>query len=108
MEQELYYIMAAAKPCADNPECTEYAGAYVNCFLKASDEREAKHKMQQFLAAEGWELLGIDTLHKADREQYAQDPEMSRCFDEAEKHGECGIFYTWENEDSLEEQHAEK
>ena len=99
MEQEMYYGMLTARPCADNPEAAECDGAYVNCFVRAEDPAEAKERAKALLAAEGWELTEVRTLRRAQRERYAQDPEMSRCYDEALEYGESAVIYAWEKEE---------
>ena len=99
MAQEMYYLMVSAKPCAENPEAQECAGAYVNCFVKTDSPAEAECRVQQLLAEEGWEPLSIDTVSRVSRERYAEDPEMCECYDEAEKFGQSAIFYIWEKEE---------
>ena len=99
MWQELYFAIAEAKPGADNPERLECAGAFVNCFVHASDEQAAQRSVEALLLSEGWELVRMEELHTADRAQYAEDAEMLDCCRKAEKYGSSAVFYTWDNEE---------
>ena len=111
MQQKLYFALAEARPSADNPERQVCTGAFVNCFVRASDERDAQRSVTALLHSERWELVQIEELHTTKCEQYADDAEMLECCRKAEKCGRSAVFYTWDNEDDgigEERQDAEK
>ena len=37
----IYYLMIEAIPCRNNPESKEFGGAFVNCWVKASKQKDA-------------------------------------------------------------------
>ncbi len=100
MRPVMFYFMTEAKPCADNPECEECTGAYVNCFIQAETVTSAMQTMQALLASEGWEQVQILECAEADdRESYAEDEELLECYDEAEECGSSAVFYTWDQDE---------
>ena len=45
----IYYIMIEAAPNNSNPESKEFGGAYINCWVKASTQKEALKKFDELL-----------------------------------------------------------
>lgn len=92
---KIYYILLEGKPFLNNKEGKEVAGAFINCWVNSEDETTAKDKAVEYVNDQGWEVLNIEEIFIASREQYENEPDSLECFDEAINFGIGSIFYTW-------------
>ena len=53
----IYYLMIEAIPYRNNPESKEFGGAFVNCWVKASTQKDALKRVQEFIKNE---ILPLD------------------------------------------------
>jgi len=65
---DIFYLLLEGKPCINNEESKEVAGAYINCWVKAKDETTAKDKaMKYILQAEKDMLISLTLLNVLNR-----------------------------------------
>ena len=98
----IYYIMIEATPNSSNPESKEYGGAYINCWVKATTQREALKKAKEYIREENWAFIKTEDIWIAQRQNYFDLPESLVCYDEACETGLSAIFYTWPIDDDNE------
>lgn len=91
----IYYLMIEAIPNLKNPERNEFGGAYINCWVKASTQKDALKRAKEYIDEEGWIFIKVEDAWVAQRQFYMDTPESLECFDEACKNGLSAIFYTW-------------
>ena len=95
----IYCIIIEAIPNRSNPERNEFGGAYINCWVKASTQKEALKKAKEYIKAENWMFIKVEDIWEAQRQSYMDLPESLECYDEACKNGLSAIFNTWSIED---------
>ena len=95
----IYYLLIEAKPYANNDECKEFAGAFVNCWVKANNEKSALKKAEEYIDSEEWEIIHIEEIYLSKRDYYIDDPELKSCYDSACEYGKSAIFNCWSLED---------
>lgn len=92
----VYYIFLEGKPFESNDESKEAAGAYINCWVKSTDEASAKCEAIKYLHdVEGWQVLNIEEIYIAKQAWYKKEPESLKCFNQAVDCGIGVIFYIW-------------
>lgn len=91
----IYYIMIEAIPNRSNPECNKFGGAYINCWVKASTQKEALKRAKEYIKEENWIFIKAEDIWAAQRQSYIDLPESMVCYDEACKIGLSAIFNTW-------------
>ena len=91
----IYYIMIEAIPNSNNPERNEFGGAYINCWVKASTQKEALKRAKDYIKNENWMFIKTEDIWEAQRQSYIDLPESLECYDEACKIGLSAIFNTW-------------
>jgi hypothetical protein len=96
---DIFYLLLEGKPCINNEESKEVAGAYINCWVKAKDETTAKDKAMKYINSQGWEPLNIEEIYITSRERYVDKPDSLECFEQAINCGVGAIIYTWPIDD---------
>ena len=91
----IYYLMLEAIPCHNNPESNEFGGAYINCWVKASTQKEALQRAKEYIKNENWMFIKTEDIWEAQRQSYIDLPDSLECYDEACKNGLSAIFNTW-------------
>lgn len=91
----IFYLLIEAKPHANNNESKEFAGAFVNCWVKANDEKTALKRAEEYIDFEGWEIIHIEEIYLSKRDYYIDDPESESCYDLACEYGESAVFNCW-------------
>ena len=91
----IYYLMIEAIPCRNNPESKEFSGAFVNCWVKASTQKDALKRVQEFIKNENWIFMKVEDIWEAQRQSYIDLPDSLECYDEACEIGLSAVFNTW-------------
>ena len=91
----IYYLMIEAIPCRNNPESKELGGAFVNCWVKASTQKDALKRVQEFIKNENWIFMKVEDIWEAQRQSYIDLPDSLECYDEACEIGLSAVFNTW-------------
>ena len=95
----IYYVMIEGTPKETNPESNDTKGAYIDVWVKTDSMEDAVQKAKKYICLEEWNVIRIEESKTVNREDYADDPELMECFDEACKKGISAIFYTWDSEE---------
>ncbi len=91
----IYYLMIEAVPSRNNPESNEFGGAYINCWVKASTQKDALNRAKDYINGENWTYIKTEDIWEAQRLSYIDLPDSLECYDEACKNGLSAIFNTW-------------
>ena len=91
----IYYLMIEAIPYRNNPESKEFGGAFVNCWVKASTQKDALKRDQEFIKNENWIFMKVEDIWEAQRQSYIDLPDSLECYDEACEIGLSAVFNTW-------------
>lgn len=100
---KIYYIRYEAIPTPDFEDYDEVGGAYINCWIKAKTEDEAKEIARKSLNKQQWKLIALEECFPVEATYYEDEPESMECFEEALTDGESYIFYEWPNEPQEED-----
>jgi len=102
----IYLIQLEAIPDIDNPEKEKCVGAIVNCWVKSINMKLALNRAKNYLSNQGWEVINVEDQFITSRDMYIgeaeEDDELLECFDEAMRDGISAIFYTYSEEDEIE------
>jgi len=81
-------------------------GAIVNCWVKSINMKLALNRAKNYLSNQGWEVINVEDQFITSRDMYIgeaeEDDELLECFDEAMRDGISAIFYTYSEEDEIE------
>ena len=91
----IYYLMIEAIPYRNNPESKEFGGAFVNCWVKASTQKDALKRVQEFIKNENWIFMKVEDIWEAQRQSYIDLPDSLECYDDACEIGLSAVFNTW-------------
>lgn len=91
----IYFLMIEAVPCSNNPESKEFGGAFVNCWVKASTQKDALRRAKEYIRDENWIFIKTEEICEAQRQAYVDLPDSLECYDDACKNGLSAIFNTW-------------
>ena len=95
----IYYLMVEAAPNSSNPESKEFGGAYINCWVEASTQKDALKKAKEYIHEENWSFIKTEDVWLAQRQNYIDLPDSLECYDEACKIGLSALFNTWPTKD---------
>lgn len=66
----------------------------------------ALNRAKNYLSNQGWEVINVEDQFITSRDMYIgeaeEDDELLECFDEAMRDGISAIFYTYSEEDEIE------
>lgn len=99
---QIYYFLFEAIPLADNLESKFCKGAFINCWIKSTQEELALQEAIDYIRhEEGWEVIRTEESFIANREGYEEDEQKDslECFEWAVNHGVGVIVYTWSDDD---------
>jgi len=75
----------------------KFGGAFVSCWVKTHDQKEAKQFARKFVREQGWRVVKLDQCCNIMRVDY--DDNHSRdgvlSFDDAERNGSSFTFHTF-------------
>ena len=94
----IFYFRIEAIPTMKHDEFDDIGGAYINCWVKSSDENKAFKIASKTLAKYFWKILKTEKSFVATADMYKNIPESLECFNEAMQGGESYYFYEWPNE----------
>lgn len=100
----IFIVEVHARPKPDNPESETCGGAYINCWIQASDLDAAVARAHARVSEEGWEADELLRATQTRRENYdpEENAEALESFDEALAYGEAIVLYTYPVEDEEE------
>lgn len=98
---DIYFVMVHATPKPDNEESETCGGAYITCWIRASDLDEAVARAHARTSIEGWVADELHTAKQVHREYYdpVEDAETLESFDEAVAYGEAAVLHIHPIED---------
>ena len=96
MEGDWFYLVTLqACRAPDARDVSSHSGAYVNCWLRANTETDAKSKALTEVRSEGWVPGPIESVQSVRREDYHDDPSGREYFEQGLNDGVVLVFHTW-------------
>ena len=96
----IYYVRYEGSPRQDSDESQAIGGAYIDCWVKAQTEEEARATAVRYIEDQAWMVVSVE-----DGPRVVSRPvdETSEYFDQAQTDGACYVFHTWPIGDHSEE-----
>ena len=92
----VFYVQYEAAPSPSSEHFENAGGAYVNCWVNASSETEAREQTSAAIKESGWNILAVEEQCSEVTEQaYAEDDEGLNHYRQAVTDGECYVFHQW-------------
>lgn len=84
------------RPAPHSEDFATVGGAFVVCFVRATDADAAHAACMRYFVETAWECVERTRLPQPlEREHLEDDDEALDAFDEATTHGECFLFHLW-------------
>lgn len=84
------------RPAPHSEDFATVGGAFVVCFVRASDADAAHATCMRYFVETAWECVErIRLPQPLERGDVEDDDEALDAFDEATTHGECFLFHLW-------------
>ena len=105
----MFFLTFLAVPTPDAKEYHDAGGAYVNCWIRSGDHREAEEKARTLIQDYGWSVESLEEGAIVTSESYDEDEEDREFYEQALVEGEVLVFNTWPpgEEDEGEEEEEE-
>jgi hypothetical protein len=92
----VFYVQYEAAPSSGSEHFDTAGGAYVNCWVRASSEREAREQTSAAIKESGWIVLAVeDQCREVTERAYAESDEGLDHYRQAVMDGECYVFHQW-------------
>ena len=92
-------MLYEVQPLPENQEYQTVGGAYANCFVLAENPKRAMKAAAENFVDNHWRILTLEEGPEIWlRENYLDEPEALRRYDEAVENGECYVFHQWPND----------
>lgn len=91
----VFILMIKVKPNDDNPQVSEIAGAYVNCFIVAETFDLAEQIALTFLKNESWIPTALEESWEVTEKDYENDPEGLEVYKQVLIDKEKYTFHTY-------------
>lgn len=95
----VFILMIKVKPDPDNPQVSEIAGAYVNCFVEAETFVLAEEIALKFLKEKCWNPIVLEESYEVTEDDYEGDPEGLEVYKQVLIDKEKYTFHTYVTED---------
>jgi hypothetical protein len=95
----VFILMIKVKPNDENPQLSEIAGAYVNCFIEAEIFDLAEQIALKFLQSENWIPSALEESWEVTENDYENDPKGLEVYHQVLIEKELYTFHTYVTED---------
>jgi hypothetical protein len=92
---KIYYFLFEVLPDQNSEHFEESGGAFVDCWVKSDSEREAERIAVEVIRIDGWRIQSLHDSFIAEKDRYADDPEILELYEQAEMAGESYLFNIW-------------
>ena len=89
---KIYYFLFEVAP---DEHFKESGGAFVNCWIRSDSKREAERIAKGAIRNDGWHIHSLHDSFIAEKDRYADDPEILELYERAEMEGESYLFNIW-------------
>jgi len=93
--KHLYIIRFCARPDPNSLNFEEFGGAFINAFIDAPTESDAIAIAQYKILKSGWIIESVDEISFQCRDDYADDDEGLKYFEQALIEKEIIVEFTW-------------
>jgi hypothetical protein len=91
----VFILMIHAKPDDGNPQVSQIAGAYVNCFIERDTFQGAEETALKFLKEENWIPIALEEGYEVNEYDYEGDPEGLEVYKQVLIDKEKYAFHTY-------------
>lgn len=92
----VFYVRYETAPSPGSANFETASGAYVNCWVKANSELEARKQTSTAIKESGWTILAIaEQCREVTDREYAEGDEGLEYYRQAVMDGECYVFHQW-------------
>lgn len=95
----VFILMIKVKPNDENPQVSEIAGAYVNCFIEAETFDLAEQIALKFLQSENWIPNALEESWEVTENDYENDPKGLEVYHQVLIDKEVYNFHTYATEE---------
>jgi hypothetical protein len=100
----IFFVQYHAEPTPESEAFEECGGAYVNCWVTAISEEEARKTATAAIQESKWKILSMEeACREVTEEHYSGDEESLEHYRQAALDGECYVYYQWPNEPQEED-----
>ena len=92
-------IAIHAKQNSDYPHEKQYAGAYIDCYIKDQTEKNALYIAKGWIAESGWDVLTVEEQREISEEDYAPESEGRDFVRQALTDEEVFVYHIYERDD---------
>jgi len=95
----IFYVQFEALPNPGSHDFKEFGGAYVNCWVSASSETQAKDIARKSIGEAQWHVVAVEEeVREVNEQYYSENIEGLEHYEQALLDGECYVFHRWPNE----------
>jgi hypothetical protein len=92
----VFCVQYEVAPSLGSANLETAGGAYVNCWVEASSEREARGQTSAAIEESGWTILAIEEqCREVTDGECAEGDEGLEHYRQAVMDGECYVFHQW-------------
>jgi hypothetical protein len=100
----IFYVQYHAEPEPEAEAFRNSGGAYVNCWVKAASEAEARKIAIAAIRESNWKVFSVeDDCREVTEEYYSESEESLEYYRQAAVDGECYVYHQWPNEPQEED-----
>ncbi len=90
-----YFIQFETTPSNEHPNESDTAGAFVNCWVRASEVQCAIETARDEITADGWIVGDPDEVRLIQESDFVNDPSNRSYFDQAQIDGMAFVYYRY-------------
>lgn len=94
-ESTLFFITLEASPKPAHAEYGTIDGAFVSCWINEPTAHLAEDVARASIESAGWDALELDECRLVSRQEFVENPEALKLFDQASIDGWVLTFHTW-------------
>ncbi|RKY93942.1 MAG: hypothetical protein DRQ01_03555 [Ignavibacteriae bacterium] len=92
----IFYFRFSCIPINNSENYENYAGGYVNCWIRSNNEDSAQRIAEGVISKQEWEVEHLEEKFIIEKGYYGQNDEGAKYYEQALLDSECCVFHTWE------------
>ena len=95
----IFYFQYQALPTLQSEAFEDSGGAYVNCWVKADSEMQAREIATKAIEANNWRIVSVEEeCREVTEEDFSENEKSLEYYLQATIDGECYVYHQWPNE----------
>jgi hypothetical protein len=95
----IHFLTYHAKPTEANEESSELGGAYINCYIEATNIEEAEKIAKPMISGLNWQIIDVEEAYELNREDINESSEGLKYFEQALVDKEVYVLHTYPAEE---------